>query len=122
MEGGQPESPARPSEEQNEEKPSCVFYKDITCPVRVEMQKDVSTKAIERRMLPLAKGTDEQQMISKMMDAYKGIIDKFMGEFNELHSYCSICPIKKQKDIPAVAKCPQCGFDLSKLASPTSIK
>ena len=88
-------------EELEEEKLCCVFYEDMTCPVRVEMHKQVSAEAIARRMLPANKGSDEQQMITKMIDGYKGLIEKFMGEFNELPHYCQLCPIKAKKDTEA---------------------
>jgi hypothetical protein len=85
-------------EEAREEKLPCVFYDDISCPVRMEMHKNTSARALEKYFQPVEKGSDEKQVFMKYTDAMKDLLDRFMGEFSNLHTFCQICPIKFNKE------------------------
>jgi hypothetical protein len=91
------EQPAEPEKEAEAEKLKCVYYDDQICPVRNAMNKG---KTLDKYLKPFEKGSDEKQFLLKYTDAMKDLLDRFIGEFSTLYSFCLQCPIKWKKDPP----------------------
>jgi len=81
------------SEEKDEKKDwaACVFYENVKCPVRKELASNID-KYVKP---PLLKGTDEAQMVMKMVEPLKAF---FGNEWMYLHTFCQICPVKFRED------------------------
>lgn len=82
--------------EEKKDWPNCVFYPDIKCSVRHEIQ----SASLEKYMKPLEKGSDEQQVVMKLAGAFK---EMFANEWAVLHAFCHICPFKVRIDRAVLA-------------------
>jgi len=79
-------------EDEQKDWPNCVFYPDeVKCPVRREMGRNID-KYVKP---PLLKGTDEAQMVMKMVEPLKAF---FGNEWMYLHTFCQMCPVKFRED------------------------
>lgn len=77
-----------------EEWPECVFYEDVKCKVRYEMER---SKTLRSMVQQIKKDDDSfQEYISSTMKA----LEQFLSiNWTALAGFCSICPKKRDKDL-----------------------
>ena len=106
-------------EDEKKDWPTCVFYRDVKCPVRFEMAASTSVKKIIEPLKPKFDDRTTGMEIGKSM--MEGVMKAMGMEWSFLAAFCHICPLKFREDqklmkyppAPTVSvkilECPKCG-------------
>jgi len=88
-------------EQEKKDWPNCVFYEEVKCPVRKEMQVATS---LDDMFKPLTKFDDRQAAMQVGKDMMKGVVQALGFEWTGLAGFCHICPFKMRVDRAVLAK------------------